>query len=73
MHDAIRQCVYQGSRLPVGLQWDEKSRYTFNPMILEGADIKQRTKAKKDEAGAMKNWEREAAVMVGAVIGPLGR
>ena len=73
VQDAIRQCVYQGSRLPAGLQWDERNKYPFNPVLSDESEIKQKTKAKKDEAGAVKNWEREAAVMLGAVIGPLGR
>ena len=71
VHDAIRQCVYQGSRSPAGLQWDDRSRYSYDPVISDGTNIKQKSKAKKNEA--VKNWEREAAVMVGAVIGPLGR
>ena len=71
VRDAIRQCVYQGSRLPAGSQW-----VGINNSSYAGPDAstsKQKRKMKQAEAETVENWEREAAVMVGAATGPLGR
>ena len=58
VRDAIRQCVHQGSRLPAGSLWDSLDNNT-DP-------------AAKSDTDTVKNWEREAAVMVGAVASVLG-
>ena len=71
VRDAIRRCVHQGSRLPAGSQWIEIDNSTYASTA--GMTPDQKKRSKQGEAEAVENWEREAAVMVGAVTGPLGR
>ncbi len=60
IREATRQCVDHGSRLPDGLVGSSWTR--VDP---SGGTV--------SPDRAMAGWEREAAVMVGAVIGPLNR
>ena len=59
VRDAIRECVARGSRMPMGMAGGG---------VAGGSGVVGET-----ETVAVGNWEREAAVMVGAVLGALAR
>ncbi|KAI7672119.1 hypothetical protein KC318_g3059 [Hortaea werneckii] len=61
VRDSLRECVDRGTRIPSG---------SVGILLAKGSGGGGGT-ASGAGAGKVGNWEREAAVMVGAVVGPL--
>ncbi|KAI7268554.1 hypothetical protein KC345_g7642, partial [Hortaea werneckii] len=64
VRDSLRECVDRGTRIPSG---------SVGILLAKGSSSSSSGVVAGAGAGAGKvgNWEREAAVMVGAVVGPL--
>ncbi|RMY52468.1 hypothetical protein D0863_14257 [Hortaea werneckii] len=62
VRDSLRECVDRGTRIPSG---------SVGILLAKGSSGGGGGTASGAGAGKVGNWEREAAVMVGAVVGPL--
>ncbi|KAI7364702.1 hypothetical protein KC354_g5460, partial [Hortaea werneckii] len=62
VRDSLRECVDRGTRIPSG---------SVGILLAKGSGGGGGGTASGAGAGKVGNWEREAAVMVGAVVGPL--
>ncbi|KAI7539767.1 hypothetical protein KC331_g9555 [Hortaea werneckii] len=62
VRDSLRECVDRGTRIPSG---------SVGILLAKGSSGGGGGTASEAVAGKVGNWEREAAVMVGAVVGPL--
>ncbi|GAB1733983.1 hypothetical protein NU195Hw_g1008t1 [Hortaea werneckii] len=62
VRDSLRECVDRGTRIPSG---------SVGILLAKGSSGGGGSGGTGAGAGKVGNWEREAAVMVGAVVGPL--
>ncbi|KAI7642410.1 hypothetical protein KC319_g13060, partial [Hortaea werneckii] len=62
VRDSLRECVDRGTRIPSG---------SVGILLAKGSSSGGGGGGTGAGAGKVGNWEREAAVMVGAVVGPL--